>query len=73
MALDSTPSDLSSSDDQDWPDGPSAHWSDRRVLTVAIVLGAVVLALLSTGVVDAAAHAVAHAFPGLMLGGCGGG
>lgn len=72
MALDSTPGDLSPAADPGSTNGESPHWSDRRVLVVAITIGGLILVLLNTGVVDAAGHALAHAFPGLMDG-CGGG
>ncbi len=38
-----------------------------------VVVALLVWAFFATGVADAAGHAIAHAFPDLMLDGCGGG
>jgi hypothetical protein len=45
----------------------------RKLLVTVLVLAVLITSLVATGVVDATEHALAHAFPGLMIDGCGGG
>jgi hypothetical protein len=74
MAFDSTPQEATFGDGSGEPDGAPRPPIRSRTVVIAMVLFALLVwAFFATGVADAAHHALAHAFPNLMIGGCGGG
>jgi len=73
VAYDSTPGDgWTPNDPTPEPAGRRRLPPLRKLLATVMVLAALMTGLVATGVVDAAEHKLAHAFPGLMIDGCGG-
>ena len=74
MAFDSTPQEPTFGDGTAGPDRSSRPPVRSRTVVIAVVVVALLVwAFFATGLADAAGHALAHAFPDLMLQGCGGG
>jgi hypothetical protein len=74
VAFDSTPSDMPAWTDPTQEPARQRRLPRRRTILIALALMALVMSgFVVSGIADAAEHALAHAFPGLMVDGCGGG
>jgi hypothetical protein len=73
VAFDSTPNDLPATTENLAEPRPRRRPQLRILLTALAVATVVGSGLVVSGVADAAEHAIAHVFPGLMIDGCGGG
>jgi hypothetical protein len=74
MAFDSTPPEATFGDGSAERDrARPPHIRSRTVVMAMVAVALLVWAFFATGVADAAGHAIAHAFPDLMLDGCGDG
>jgi hypothetical protein len=74
MAFDSTPEAPTLGDGSAEPDrSPRPPVRSRTVVISMVLVALLIWAFFATGAADAAQHALAHAFPDLMMDGCGGG